>query len=87
MYKVQPNAHAYIGEHLESGPFKPVRRLFLVYYEPVTDIDGAQLDGLVSDNGFRLAFSKSVLEIGFETDLIPKLLECVREIYDLPRAP
>lgn len=87
MYKVQLNAYAYIGEHLETQPFQPVRSLFLVYYEPITDIYTAKIGALVDDDGFRLAFSQNVLEIELQTELIPKLLERVREIYDSPYAP
>lgn len=84
MYEIQLNAYAYIGERLE---FNPVKHLFLVYYEPVTEVTPEQIDALVLGNGFRLVFSEKTLPISVKTDVIPPLLEKVREIYDLPQAP
>jgi hypothetical protein len=84
MYDIQLNAYAYIGERLE---FRPVSRLLLVYYEPVTDITAREVDALVSDGGFRMAFAGKPLEIARHPDAIPPLLRRVREIVDLPAAP
>jgi hypothetical protein len=84
MYEVQLNAYAYIGERTI---FKPVSRLVLIYYEPVTDIADGDIDELVYGNGFRMAFSGKPLEIPINTKKIPALLRTVRKIHDLRKPP
>jgi len=84
MYDVQLNAYAYIGERTS---FKPVSRLFLIYYEPVTDIADGDIDELVYGNGFLLAFSGRPLEIPVNTKKIPALLRTVRKVHDLRKPP
>ncbi len=84
MYEVQLNAYAFIGEHLR---FRPVKNLFLLYYEPRTDIGPDQIDSFVFNDGFKLHFSQRMFPIPLKIGMIPALLEKVRELYDLPRAP
>jgi hypothetical protein len=84
MYEVQLNAYAYIGERLE---FNPVSGLFLVYYEPVTDIAAEEIDSLVRDNGFQMHFSGKPLAISKKTDEIPALLRKALAIYELAKPP
>jgi hypothetical protein len=84
MYDVQLNAYAYIGER--TG-FKPVSRLMLIYYEPVTDIAAGEIDDLIYGNGFRMSFSGKTLEIPINTKKIPALLRTVRKIHDLRKPP
>jgi hypothetical protein len=84
MYDLQLNAYAYIGER--TG-FKPVSRLMLIYYEPVTEIANGEVDEIIDGKGFRMAFIGKLLEIPIDTRKIPALLKKVRRIYDLPRPP
>jgi hypothetical protein len=84
MYEVQLNAYAYIGERTF---FTPVSRLFLIYYEPVTDISEGDIDDLVDGNGFLLSFSGKPLEIPINAKKILSLLKEVRKINDLRKPP
>ena len=84
MYRVQLNAYAYIGQR--TG-FKPVSRLMLIYYEPVTEIEDGKIDELIDRKGFRMRFSGKTLEIPKNTRQIPALLKKVRKIYDLRKPP
>jgi hypothetical protein len=85
LYKVQLNAYAYIGER---RGFDPVSGLALVYMEPQTDLTQDQLDDLVKEEGFLMAFDGHVLEVGLEADkIIPPLLKEVRAMHDLESPP
>lgn len=85
LYQVQLNAYAYIGER--QG-FDPVSGLALVYMEPQTDLAPDQLDTLVKEKGFLMAFDGHVLEVGLEADkMIPPLLKEVRTIHDFESPP
>jgi hypothetical protein len=85
LYQVQLNAYAYIGERCG---FDPVSGLALVYMEPQTDLTQDQLDHLVKQEGFLMAFDGHVLEIGLEADkIIPPLLKEVRRFHDLASPP
>ncbi|MGB7063064.1 MAG: RNA-binding domain-containing protein [Candidatus Zixiibacteriota bacterium] len=84
LYETQLNVYAYIGERVG---FKPVSGLGLIYYEPLTDIDVAQIDSLVLGYGFSMQFSGHVLQLDLRPDRVPTLLKRIREIYDLPQMP
>lgn len=84
MYDVQLNAYAYIGER--TG-FKPISRLMLIYYEPVTEIQKEGIDEIIDVNGFRMAFTCKTLEIPLNMKKIPALLKKVRAVYDLKKPP
>ncbi len=84
MYDVHLNAYAYIGER--TG-FKPVSRLILIYYEPITEIETGKIDELIHGNGFQMAFSGKALEIPINTKKIPALLGKVRNIHDMRKPP
>ncbi|UCB52048.1 MAG: PD-(D/E)XK nuclease family protein [Candidatus Zixiibacteriota bacterium] len=85
LYEVQLNAYAYLGER--QG-FNPVSGLALVYMEPQTDLTLDQLDTLVKEEGFLMAFDGHVLEVSLQADkVIPPLLKEVRRIHDLESPP
>ena len=84
MYDVQLNAYAYIGER--TG-FKPVSRLLLIYYEPVTEMEKGEVDKIIDGKGFRMAFTGKPLDIPVNTRKIPALLKKVRKVIDLSRPP
>jgi hypothetical protein len=82
LYEIQLNAYAYIAERLN---FKPVKNLFLVYYEPITEISREKIDSIITDNGFELAFSGKVVPVPIKKDDIEPLLGKVRQIYELSK--
>ena len=84
-YEVQLNAYAYIGERLGLSP---VRRLALVFMEPVADQETAQDPQLVDDRGFSMGFEATIVDVALRPErLIPPLLRKVREVADMDRAP
>jgi hypothetical protein len=61
--------------------------LGLLYYEPVTELNGAGFDSLIKDDRFLMEFSPKLKAVKLEPDTIPPLLRRVREICDLPECP
>jgi hypothetical protein len=84
MYDVQLNAYAYIGERCGLAP---VSGLALIYTEPVTDTATANNDANTTGQGFIMQFRGHILPVQLSPERIPSLLERVRKICDLPRAP
>ncbi len=80
VYEVQLNAYALIGEHRGLAP---VRSLYLVYTEPVTD-DGQRIAAACVPDGFNLSFTAHIHEIALDVDRIFALL---REYRDLVTGP
>lgn len=85
LYRAQLNAYAFISERL--GMY-PVRRLALVYMEPVTDeataADPRQVDG----QGFTMGFKAKVVDVKLDPDgLIPPLLRKAKEVSLLETPP
>ena len=84
-YTVQLNAYAYIGERLGLSP---VRRLALVYMEPITDEQTARDPRLVDNRGFSMGFEATVVDVDLRPEkLIPPLLRRVRDVADMERVP
>ena len=85
LYEAQLNAYAFTGERL--GMF-PVRRLALVYMEPVFDEETAADPQLVDGRGFSLGFKARVVDAELKPDgLIPPLLRKAKEISLLKSTP
>ncbi|MBI3914013.1 MAG: PD-(D/E)XK nuclease family protein [Chloroflexi bacterium] len=84
LYQIQLNAYAYIAER---AGFAPVRRIALLYYEPLTDINATGIDALIQANGFAMHFGGNLKKIEINLNLIPPLLARVRQIVDLPTPP
>jgi len=84
MYDAQLNAYAYIGERCG---FSPVSGLALVYTEPVTSDVAANEDKQMTGDGFVLGFSAKILPITLKPDIVPKLAQQAREIFDLEHPP
>jgi len=61
--------------------------LGLLYYEPVTELEGADSDFLIKSDRFFLEFSPKLKSVKLETEAIHPLLRRVREICDLPECP
>lgn len=85
LYEVQLNSYAYIGNR---NQFNPVSGLALVYYEPVGDILPADVNSVVTLDGFNLRFSSSLHPVRMDPDkMIPPLLREVRRIADASKTP
>jgi hypothetical protein len=84
MYEVQLNAYATIASRIGLGP---VYGLGLLYYEPLTELPEAALELLTVRDGFAMRFSPKLLPIKLDPAIIPRLLQRVREICDLPTRP
>lgn len=85
IYETQLNAYAYIGDRVGLAP---VSRLALIYMEPVTDDDTASEPSIVSDQGFALELSATVVSVDLQPEsMIPPLLQRVRTIADLAASP
>ena len=84
-YEAQLNAYAYIGERLDLAP---VGRLALVYMEPVTDEHAASGPHAVSDDGFSMALSATIVPVQVKPDLlVPRLLMQARRISEMSSPP
>jgi hypothetical protein len=84
VYRTQLNGYALIAEHLGLGK---VTGLGLVYYEPETEVNPANIDDLTMDDGFQMRFKAKVVQIDFNLAMIPPLLRKARELFDLPNPP
>ena len=62
-------------------------RLFLVYYQPVTDIPPGSISTLVRQEGFHMDFNTKVVEIDLDLERIVPLLQQARAILDQQTAP
>jgi len=83
MYEVQLNGYRLIAE--KCG-LPPVRALYLVYMEPVTNGD-CSYAGCCSNDGFAMNFSARVLPIEIKPKLVGPLLAKTREIFEMPSPP
>ena len=84
-YEVQLNAYAYIGQRLGLSP---VRRLALVFMEPIADAETAQDPLLVDHRGFSMGFEATIVDVALRPEkLIPPLLRRVRDVAGMERPP
>ena len=84
MYEVQLNAYARIAEKLGMGK---VKRLALIYYEPITDIGVEEISDELSDDGFSMKFRPQIVNVELQPETIPPLLRQARQIFDSPNPP
>ncbi len=84
IYTTQLNGYALITEHIGVGE---VSGLGLIYFEPQTDIDGIDVDALINSAGFNMKFAAKILPIELNLDMIPPLMQRVRQICDMDAAP
>ncbi len=84
MYELQLNAYARIAEKLGM---EKVKRLALIYYEPITDIGPDDIPALANDDGFAMRFHPQIVPVELQPEIIPPLLKQAREIFDSPNPP
>ena len=84
MYEVQLNCYALIAPMIGLGS---VYGLGLLYYEPVTDMEGVDPDSLARSDHFLLKFSPKIKPVDLQLGIIAPLLRRVREICDLTECP
>ena len=85
IYISQLNGYAYIGNRLE---LRPVSQLALVYMEPVTDAATAASPEVVSDAGFTMGLSATVVPVKLDPEgTIPGLLARARAAHDAGEPP
>jgi hypothetical protein len=83
-YQTQLNAYAVIAE---ACGLKPVSKLALIYFEPITDKKVASKNDIIREDGFRMGFSARILPVRLDPMIIEPLLAKTREILDLPSPP
>lgn len=83
-YEAQLNAYAYIAENTS---FNPVDSLWLLYYEPVTEITDKDLQELVDNDGFRMRFKPQLIQVSKNSGTVVDLLTKARRIVDSPGPP
>lgn len=84
IYMVQLNAYADIAE---SVGFTPIQSLFLIYYEPQTNLETTEMQKIISEEGFSMKFKAHIVPIERDKALTSSLLGRAREIYDELIAP
>ena len=84
MYEIQLNGYAYIAERIG---IKPVNELYLVYYQPFTDLTHSTVDDFTSNEGFSMDFIEKVVSIDMNMNRIPQLLIDAKRIYDQSKFP
>ena len=85
VYQIQLNGYAYIAEKLG---YKPVKELFLVYFEPPSKEVYEQIsDGHTNGVGFEMPFKPVIHKIKKDGKEVEKLLEKASRIYNFARPP
>jgi hypothetical protein len=82
IYRTQLNGYAWICEGLKQ----PVKSLYLIYCEPVTDAEKITPYNY-HENGFDMGFSVKSIEIDLEPGMTPGLLSRAKKIMDLEDPP
>lgn len=82
IYKTQLNCYALIAEKTMG---LKVKKLALVYNEPVTDVDN--IDNVIFDNGYNMRFKTHVVPISLDKNLVQDLLYIARDIINLKNPP
>ena len=85
VYQIQLNGYAYIAERLGN---KPVKELYLVYFEPPHSDRFLELTVKhTTDEGFEMPFRPRVHKISKNTDKIENLLKKANKIYEMETLP
>jgi hypothetical protein len=84
MYEVQLNCYGVIAEKIGFGR---VWGLGILYYQPLTELRDLDCESLIRDDRFFLQFSPKLKPVNIEPDILPPLLNRVREICDNAECP
>jgi hypothetical protein len=85
IYQIQLNGYAYIAEAIG---LKPVRDLYLVYFEPpYKETYEAITDGHTNGDGFDMPFKPVIHKIKRDNKEIARLLVKASKAYDLDKPP
>ena len=76
LYEIQLNCYAFLAQRYG---LEPVTKLSLIYCEPNEELD--------NDDGFKLSFRTSSMDVGLNLENIFTLLVKAREIVDQPEPP
>lgn len=83
MYDVQVNAYALIAKHIG---IEPVRKLLLVYMEPLVNEENIQADS-ITGTGFYIKFQPFVRTVKRNEYEIYELMKKSAELMDMPQPP
>lgn len=85
VYQIQLNGYAYIAE---GTGYKPVRDLFLVYFEPPSKEVYEQItDGHTNKDGFEMPFKPLIHRIKKDAKEVERLLKKAEQAYSSEKAP
>ena len=85
IYQIQLNGYAYIAEYLD---FKPVRDLFLIYFEPPHSERFEELTARhTTDYGFDMPFRPVIHKLKKDTKEVERLLAEAERIYAMGSPP
>ena len=85
VYQIQLNGYAYIAEKLGD---KPVKELYLVYFEPPHSDKFLELTVKHTTNdGFEMPFRPHIHKISKNTNRVEKLLEKAGKVYAMDSPP
>lgn len=85
VYRAQLNAYAWISRRLG---FPQVSRVALIYMEPASDSETADIPEMVDESGFVLGFRPRVVEVELDPErLIPPLLRQAARTHAMPEPP
>lgn len=85
VYQIQLNGYAYISEAMGN---KPVKDLFLIYFEPPYKERFDELSSKhTTDGGFEMPFLPKIHKIKKDTAEVERLLEKAEKIYSSEKIP
>jgi hypothetical protein len=85
VYRIQLNGYAYIAEHLD---FRPVRDLYLVYFEPPHSATHAEITGKhTTSEGFEMPFRPRIHKLKKDTQEVERLIAEAGRIYSMGSPP
>lgn len=85
VYQIQLNGYAYIAEGIG---YKPVKDLYLVYFEPpYKEVYEQITDGHTNEDGFEMPFKPTVHRIKKDTKEVERLLKKAEQTYSSEKIP
>jgi CRISPR/Cas system-associated exonuclease Cas4 (RecB family) len=85
IYQIQLNGYAYIAEGIG---YKPVKDLYLVYFEPpYKEVYEQITDGYTNQIGFEMPFKPTIHKIKRDTQEVERLFNKAEQIYSNEKPP